>query len=345
MSDPTTNGAQENGIQTSYNQVIIEGFLLVYNVPSVNLLDRTYPLEYKDTVIGKKITNLVRGYFRNRVTTLRKEWYKLLEDTTIRLGEKGKMQQIRILTFDKVPEFTTRKDALIEKWKEFDYELERFLLFHELPEKEDNNPRRDYNLEYLTEIKEFLCEELEMDINDLTDFFSPPKFHQHLYLNYIEMSFETQIFEEYLEEKGRNAVDEVDREKLRLLKQVKREVALQKEAQINQALIDINKRVDAIMERLTMIELGELTKKSLKRVSKEMNEVVDLANSANLFGKVAKRIDALNNLQLAMESDNPQLLRNAVSDAQPLFKDVSRLSTLRLRMLTAEKKAQSDEKE
>lgn len=320
-------------------QMLIEGFLLIYSVPSVTLLERTFPLEFKDTVVGKRVTNLVRGYFRNKVTTLRKKWYKLLDDTTIRIGEQGRMQQMRILTFDKVPEFTKKKDALIEEWKEYDHELERFLLYGEVPKKNDNNPRREYNLDYLKEIKEYLRDVMGINPNEMHEFIRPPKFHQHLYLNYIEMSFNTQIFENYLEEKGQKAVDEVDREKLRLLEQVKQEVEIQRHAQINQALDDVNERVNEIMKRLSKIIEGELTMRSMNRVKTEMDKVVDLASSANLYQKVAKRLDAIENLKFAYESENPALLRNAVREATPFFSKLDRFETLRIRMLSSEKEA------
>ncbi|MEM1847819.1 MAG: hypothetical protein QW794_06780 [Thermosphaera sp.] len=127
----------------------VRGFLLSSNLPSTALLDAHLPEIFKDSRVGTKIVQFVRGWFYNRLKSLSRDFYTRVLPEYAYSTPFG-----YIIPAHRVGEFQRAVEEMRRKYEEYERALKDFLLHGKLPDYRD--PRAKIDVEYVNLVKEYL---------------------------------------------------------------------------------------------------------------------------------------------------------------------------------------------
>ncbi|MEM3943908.1 MAG: hypothetical protein QXJ59_07465 [Thermofilaceae archaeon] len=132
----------------------VSGFIVVSTLPSTALLDHHVPEFFKDTKIGVKLIQYVRGWFYNRLKSLSRKFYvqvlpRFAYETPIGY----------IVPPGRVEDFLGAVEKLRGEYEAYEKALKAFLLRGELPESGDRRAR--YDASYFQMVMEYLREHRE----------------------------------------------------------------------------------------------------------------------------------------------------------------------------------------
>lgn len=141
--------AQSVTVKQEVKVIPVRGFLISSNLPSTALLDAHLPEIFKDSRVGTKIVQFVRGWFYNRLKSLSRDFYTRLLPEYAYSTPFG-----YIVPAHRVGEFQRAVEEMRRKYEEYERALKDFLLHGKLPDYRD--PRAKIDMEYVKLVKEYL---------------------------------------------------------------------------------------------------------------------------------------------------------------------------------------------
>lgn len=131
------------------------GFLVSFELPSEATLTQKLDEIFENTKIGKKVVDIVRGYFRNRLKYLRAKWYRKLNEMCIVLPI-GQHDNMYILPPDKLVDFTKFAEDFRKELENYERVLIKFLTEGRVPDEIRENLVKKCGEEYVKELEQYL---------------------------------------------------------------------------------------------------------------------------------------------------------------------------------------------
>jgi hypothetical protein len=270
--------------------VLVQGFIIDKNLPSPALVQEDIVEMFKGLPIMHTIPTLPKE-LRIRLVLLRQRWHRRIDPLTIRLA-----YNTYLLPAEKVPEFQMVKREMREEYETLEKEIAEYLMKH-----------TDFS-ELVAEAGRAYGKEIQPRL---------PRIADRFYANLIPLSLSPEFFEDYLEERARQAVKELDELKLSLLEEAKREAAAAREQMVRQAVEDIRERVDGVLRDLLRSAALRKGKKRISFIRKRLRDIEALAATCNI--PLGERFGATLALADALASGDKEALETAASSVARLL--------------------------
>jgi len=320
------------------SQVVVEGFLLDFNVPSEDLLnisidvtgirdfkrryllfrDEFLELLHEIDVAYAKRTNLRgRGVkasysrlitgkrtkhptvwrfsphpsrFANALRTVRRKWYESLAMNTVVISRTA-VRNVYLLPFEKAPDLMVNKQKLNNEIAD----LQMNIKAHE-------------QTDYYRKVMDFVNEKMGIKFEP-----NPARLHG-IVLSLHPLRLHPKVFEEFLAERWKEAVKDMDDEKQRGLSEIQTELERTRRELVQRSIEDLQTRLGETMKYLTTVAALKLTGKEAERLKGKIKDVQSLAESVGV-GWCIQRITETNlKLVEAVTKKNKKAIQEA-SDA------------------------------
>jgi len=320
-------------------KVVVEGFLLDFNLPTEDLLnisvdvtaiknfkevylairdrflellhrvDRDYAKRenslrgrgvkatYSRLIVGKKTRHPTvwrfspyPSRFANVFRTVRRLWYESLQRNTIVISRTA-VRNVYLLPFDKAPDLMKDRKELNKKLADLQKEVTEF------------ERTGDYK-----RILGFVKEKMGVEIS------SAPAYLHEVRLNLHPLQLQPKLFEEFLAERWKTAVEEMDMEKQQGLKDIQKELERTRRELVQRSIEDLQSRLGELMKYLTAVMSLRLSVKEAAKLKGRIQDVQGLAESVGV-GWCIQRITETNlKLVEAVTKKNKKAIQEA-SDA------------------------------
>lgn len=245
-------------------KVIVEGVVLAVTLPSEALLEKTIREIYKKVVGIRKDIETAPTKYLNRFKTLRKKFYcSILPKYAVKIGPWY------LLPTQNIPAFQDAKNKFVQEYAGLEKQLLEFA-------KEGN---------HYTDILK------ELNLSPRT-----PALTERVHIRMIPLSLSQEFFTDFLEERTKRQIKEIDSEKQQLLQQAQDEMEKVRKEMIETAIDDLNTRLEELMRKLAEAAKKKITKKALKSLQNTVTNISDLSNATNTSHYVSERLKAASEL-------------------------------------------------
>jgi len=324
--------------EKSAKRIIVEGFLLDFNVPSEDLLNisvdvtgipdfkrrylafrddflellhevsvayaksenlrgRGVKASYSRLIAGKRTKHPTvwrfspyPSRFGNVLTTTRRKWYESLDSNTVIISRTA-TRNVYLLPFDKVPVFMADKQKLNSEIEDLQMNIKAY-------EQTDDYKR----------VINFVQKKMGIKFEP-----RPATLHS-IVLSYYPLKLHPQVFEEFLAERWKGAVQKMDEEEKRGLEEIRSELERTRRELVMRSIDDMQSRLGELMKYLTTVTSMKLTAKQAKSLKQKLQNVQELAESVGV-GWCIQRITETNlKLVEAVTKKNKKAIAEA-SDA------------------------------
>ena len=242
--------------------IIINGFLISAHLPSEYLVQDILREYYKETVPITKLVQLVPNQYLNKFKTLRRKFYcRLVVKHAVKIASGW-----YLVPTQKLRAFKKDRDQLIEEYKQFEQSLKEYL------EKET---------EYSNLVKEIRPD------NHTTK--NTPSIASRVSISLIPLSLSSDVFEKYIDEKAQE-------KKTQTMREIEEELKNTREQLINNAVLDLNERLEQLMRKLAEAARKKITSRALKSLQNTVNNITELANATNTNQHISERLKTASEL-------------------------------------------------
>lgn len=267
------------------NEVVaVSGFLVISRLPSQSLLNAVLPKEYKDEKIGKELIRIVRGYFYNKLQTLSRKFYKILEKHAVDVGFGY------VVPYSNVQAFLRKVEELKREYRTFERDLKDFLETGKKPEVKDGAV---IDFEYVELVKEYLKKH---GVDEL----KVPNISERVVIKLLPFSVDIQHIIDYLDPK---VVEEVKGE----LEEVRRTIS-------DSIRKEIETKAEEIRNKLQQYAETKFKKALLRDLKADLEHTISMARD---LGVVPVQLEGLLSTVKDLESCNdlPPVERSARIEA------------------------------
>ncbi|MDI6709020.1 MAG: hypothetical protein QME47_08065 [Candidatus Thermoplasmatota archaeon] len=250
--------------EESKEKVLVEGVILSVTLPSEALLEKTIRELYKKVVGIRKDVETAPTKYLNRFKSLRKKWYcSILQKYAVKIGPWY------LLPTQNIPEFQAEKNKFIQEYAELEKQLIEFA-------KEGN---------HYTELLK------ELNVSPRT-----PRLTERVHIRMIPLSLSQEFFSNFLEQRAREQLKEIDAEKQHLLEQAQEEMEKVRREMVQQAIDDLNMRLEQLICKLAEAAKRKITKRALKSLENTVNNISDLASVTGTSYYISERLKTASEL-------------------------------------------------
>jgi len=244
-------------------KIIINGFLINAHLPSEYLVQDILREYYKETVPITKLIQLVPNQYLNKFKTLRRKFYcQLVVKHAVKIASGWYLVPVQ-----KLLAFKKDRDLLINEYKEFEQSLKEYL------EKET---------EYSNMVK-------EIRPGNHTTKNNMPSIASRVSISLIPLSLSPVVFEKYIEEKAQEKKNQTMREIDEELRNTRKEL-------INNAVMDLNERLEQLMRKLAEAARKKITSRALESLKNTVNNISELASATGTNYHVSERLKTASEL-------------------------------------------------
>lgn len=257
---------EENGKE----KIIVEGVILAVTLPSEALLEKTVHELYKKVVGIRKDVETAPTKYLNKFKSLRRKFYcSILPKYAVKIGPWY------LLPTQNIPAFQDAKNKFILEYTELEKEILMFA-------KEGN---------HYTDILK------ELNLSPRT-----PALTERVHIRMIPLSLSQEFFSNFLEERTKKQIKEIDTEKQQLLQQAQDEMEKVRQEMIETAIDDLNTRLEELMRKLAEAAKKKITKKALISLQNTVNNISELANATNTNHHISERLKTASELIQSAET-------------------------------------------
>jgi len=270
MSKKQNKQSQNSSVKIEEEKIIIKGFLVIHDLPSEGRLDAHLKEVFKGFEIGNKQIKLVTGWFYNRLKSLRRKYYNILNEHAVYVGFGY------IIPTFKLRSFIKKIEELKKEYEDYERKLKAFLLEGKIPD--DIDERAVIDKEFTKLVKEYLKEQgvdVEHKIKSITivDGFK---------VRLIPFSLSYEFIQDFVDEKIRNEVlTQVEKVRRELVENVRREIE-------EKARAILNKLVKYVEQKAFTDYIVESLKREVEEVKKLASEFGVKVSSIELIEDVLK---------------------------------------------------------
>lgn len=249
--------------------LLVNGFIVLSSFPSKSLLNAYLPEVFKNTKIGNKSIELVKGYFYNKLGNLAKKYYtSILPKYAINAGFAY------VVPKNRIADFLKEIEELKEEYRKYERQLKEFLLEGKIPEELLENDRIMLYEDYIEVVKEYLRENGAEDA--FTNRVKNISIADRVRIDILPLVVDFEAIEEYLDEKAKKvARKEIER--------IKQEIVKSAEERLR-------KIVKTMIMKIENYKNKKVTKKLLKSLSRDLKEAERLASGFGLDFKDIRKL-------------------------------------------------------
>jgi len=231
--------------------VTLSGFIVSSSLPSTALLDVTFKRMYENVPIGREIIALVRGYFYNKLKTLRRKYYtQILPKYSIKAGFGY------IIPTELAPDFLEEIKELREEYEQYERDLRNFIQHGVAPATLRRSAKVDPK--YLEVVRKYLEKKGVPEIR-------VPKIAERVSVQLIPVALGLDVVERIADEETREVL--------------KKEIEKLKKEIMDSTLRQVKERLAELQ-----LELGKkrLRKADISRIKQELSNLGEMVKSVGV---------------------------------------------------------------
>lgn len=246
------------------HNIIVEGVILDVTLPSEALLEKTVHELYKKVVGIRKDVETAPTKYLNKFKSCRRKFYcSILPKFAVKIGPWY------LLPTQNIPAFQDAKNKFVQEYVGLEKQLLEFA-------KEGN---------HYTDILK------ELNISPRT-----PALTERVHIRMIPLSLSQEFFSNFLEQKAKGQIKEIDSQKQQLLQQAQDEMEKVRKEMVQSAIDDLNTRLEELMRKLAEAAKKKITKRALKSLQGTIANISDLASATKTSYHISERLKAASEL-------------------------------------------------
>jgi len=264
-------------------------------LPSKALLSRSFNEVYREVVVGKKVINVVRGYFLNQLGHHSAWFYRELNRISIRIGTG-----LYLVPFERLGELEGLRRELMGRYEQYQEELRGFLLEGRIPEKAVKGGReRKFYTEYMDVVRDYLRKLGDSGIVMVPDIVGRVR------IRLLPLRLDPVLWRELVEEEVRERREELLKMLEEEVERMRREAVESIKAEVRGELLELN--------RLVVKAIGQLRRRRWisDALRRRMLEALDHVEGDLIIDdpEMSRIIEAYRGLMGAMERRIPPTMK------------------------------------